>query len=60
MTTIPLPTGSGGRTRKAGGNVRRNLSRFRTRGLRCAAEPDERTCDFLGAADPTPRAGDGM
>ncbi|MFF2026703.1 hypothetical protein ACFVW2_33560 [Streptomyces sp. NPDC058171] len=36
-----------GRTRKAVGNMRRDLSRFRTRGLRCAAELDERARDFL-------------
>ncbi|BFO23098.1 hypothetical protein SHKM778_94860 (plasmid) [Streptomyces sp. KM77-8] len=36
-----------GRTRKAVGNMRRDLSRFRTRGLRCASELDERARDFL-------------
>lgn len=36
-----------GRTRKAVGNMRRDLSRFRTRGLRCAAELYERARDFL-------------
>lgn len=37
------------RTRKAVGNMRRDLSRFRTRGLRCATELDERARDFLTA-----------
>ncbi|MFF2522269.1 hypothetical protein [Streptomyces liangshanensis] len=36
-----------GRTRKAVGNMRRDLGRFRTRGLRCAAELDERAREFL-------------
>ena len=36
-----------GRTRKAVGNMRRDLSRFRARGLRCAAELDERAREFL-------------
>ncbi|MFE5742234.1 hypothetical protein [Streptomyces celluloflavus] len=36
-----------GRTRKAVGNMRRDLSRFRTRQLRCATELDERARDFL-------------
>jgi len=35
------------RTRKAVGSMRRDLSSFRTRGLRCAAELDERARDFL-------------
>ncbi|MCT9093495.1 hypothetical protein N4G70_32195 [Streptomyces sp. ASQP_92] len=35
------------RTRKAVGNMRRDLSRLRTRGLRCATELDERARDFL-------------
>ncbi|MFF2226879.1 hypothetical protein ACFVV7_26595 [Streptomyces globisporus] len=35
------------RTRKAVAAMRRDLSRFRTRGLRCAAELDERARDFL-------------
>ncbi|GGY82688.1 hypothetical protein GCM10010327_11110 [Streptomyces nitrosporeus] len=35
------------RTRKAVGNMRRDLSSFRARGLRCAAEIDERARDFL-------------
>ena len=35
------------RTRKAVGNIRRDLARFRTRGLRCATELDERARDFL-------------
>ncbi|MEU5426182.1 hypothetical protein AB0H73_11320 [Streptomyces olivoreticuli] len=35
------------RTRKAVKNMRRDLSRFRTRGARCAAELDERARDFL-------------
>lgn len=35
------------RTLKAVGNMRRDLSRVRTRGLRCAAELDERARDFL-------------
>lgn len=36
-----------GRTRKAVGAMRRDLARFRARGLRCAAELDERGRDFL-------------
>jgi len=35
------------RTLKAVGGMRHNLSRFRARGLRCAAELDERARDFL-------------
>ncbi|MGW2324727.1 hypothetical protein ACWC5C_03050 [Streptomyces sp. NPDC001700] len=35
------------RTRTSVNNLRRDLSRFRTRGLRCAAELDERARDFL-------------
>ncbi|WP_164764571.1 hypothetical protein [Streptomyces lydicus] len=37
------------RTRKAVGRMRRDLARFRARGLRCAAELDERARDFLAA-----------
>ncbi|MCD9195018.1 hypothetical protein [Streptomyces albireticuli] len=37
------------RTRKAVRNMRRDLTRFRARGLRCAAELDERGRDFLTA-----------
>ncbi|MGW9422327.1 hypothetical protein ACWGSU_13225 [Streptomyces koyangensis] len=37
------------RTRKAVGNMRRDLSRFRTRGLRCAVELDERARGFFTA-----------
>ncbi|MFE4669406.1 hypothetical protein ACFRI7_31750 [Streptomyces sp. NPDC056716] len=35
------------RTRKAVSNIRRDLSRFRTRGLRCATELDERARGLL-------------
>ncbi|MFI6883884.1 hypothetical protein [Streptosporangium canum] len=35
------------RTRKAVTSMRRDLARFRARGLRCAAELDERARDFL-------------
>jgi len=35
------------RTRKAITSMRRDLARFRTRGLRCAQELDERAIDFL-------------
>ncbi|MEV5680992.1 hypothetical protein [Streptomyces sp. NPDC052179] len=35
------------RTRKAVKSMRKDLARFRTRGLRCAAELDERARDFL-------------
>ncbi|MET9375146.1 hypothetical protein ABZX98_13465 [Streptomyces sp. NPDC002992] len=38
------------RTRKAVTRMRSDLARFRARGLRCAAELDERACDFLGHA----------
>ncbi|MBM9624133.1 hypothetical protein JE024_36805 [Streptomyces zhihengii] len=37
------------RTRKAVSTMRRDLSRFRSRGLRCAADLDDRTRDFLSA-----------
>ncbi|MFH9676890.1 hypothetical protein ACH4L5_32060 [Streptomyces sp. NPDC017405] len=37
------------RTRKAVGNMRCDLARFRTCGLRCAAELDERARGFLTA-----------
>ncbi|MGA5134498.1 hypothetical protein ACPCTO_32370 [Streptomyces olivoreticuli] len=37
------------RTRKAVKSMRRDLTRFRARGLRCAAELDERGRDFLTA-----------
>ncbi|MFI0186251.1 hypothetical protein ACH4PW_01585 [Streptomyces sp. NPDC017082] len=37
------------RTRKAVGNMRRDLARFRTCGLRCAVELDERARGFLTA-----------
>lgn len=36
------------RTRRAVKNMRKNLARFRARGVRCAAELDERALDFLG------------
>ncbi|MEU3227443.1 hypothetical protein ABZ695_30330 [Streptomyces sp. NPDC006976] len=36
-----------GRTRKAVGSMRRDLSRFRARGLRCAVELDERARTYL-------------
>ncbi|MFF3315089.1 hypothetical protein ACFYV5_06180 [Streptomyces sp. NPDC003035] len=36
------------RTRKAVTRMRSDLARFRARGLRCAAELDERARDFLG------------
>ncbi|MER6719820.1 hypothetical protein [Streptomyces halstedii] len=39
-----------GRTRKAVGSMRRDLSRFRTRGLRCAAELDERAREFFSSS----------
>lgn len=35
------------RTRKAVKNMRKDLSRFRARGVRCAAELDERAIGFL-------------
>lgn len=35
------------RTRKAVKNMRKDLARFRARGVRCAAELDERAIDFL-------------
>ncbi|MEU1015531.1 hypothetical protein [Streptomyces sp. NPDC005898] len=38
------------RTRKAVKNMRGALAPFRTRGLRCAAELDERAIDFLASA----------
>ncbi|WP_330479635.1 hypothetical protein OG301_38545 [Streptomyces platensis] len=38
------------RTRKAITRMRGDLARFRTRGVRCAAELDERACDFLASA----------
>ncbi|MEV7482026.1 hypothetical protein [Streptomyces halstedii] len=38
------------RTRKAVGSMRRDLSRFRTRGLRCTAELDERAREFLSSS----------
>lgn len=37
------------RTRKAVSRMRSDLARFRARGLRCAAEIDERARDFLTA-----------
>lgn len=37
-----------GRTRKAVATMRRDVARFRTRGLRCATELDERARAFLG------------
>lgn len=37
------------RTRKAVRRMRRDLGRFRARGVRCAAELDERAADFLAA-----------
>lgn len=37
------------RTRKAVARMRGDLARFRTRGLRCAAELDERARDFLAS-----------
>ncbi|MFJ7325161.1 hypothetical protein ACIQVN_02770 [Streptomyces cyaneofuscatus] len=36
------------RTRKAVRNMRKDLAPFRARGVRCAAELDERGIDFLG------------
>ncbi|WP_265693109.1 hypothetical protein [Streptomyces griseolus] len=39
-----------GRTRKAVGSMRRDLSRFRTRGLRCVAALDERAREFLSSS----------
>jgi len=38
------------RTRKAVTSMRRDLARFRARGVRCAAELDERAVDFLASA----------
>ncbi|MFD8615339.1 hypothetical protein ACFV09_41745, partial [Streptomyces sp. NPDC059631] len=38
------------RTRKALTSMRRDLARFRARGVRCAAELDERATDFLTSA----------
>ncbi|MEU8918449.1 hypothetical protein [Streptomyces nigrescens] len=38
------------RTRKAVTRMRGDLARFRTRGVRCAAELDERAIDFLASA----------
>ncbi|WP_330319156.1 hypothetical protein [Streptomyces platensis] len=38
------------RTRKAITRMRGDLARFRTLGVRCAAELDERACDFLASA----------
>ncbi|MGW8558056.1 tetratricopeptide repeat protein [Streptomyces tubercidicus] len=38
------------RTRKAVTRMRGDLARFRTRGVRCAAELDERAMDFLASA----------
>lgn len=38
------------RTRKAVTRMRGDLARFRTRGVRCAAELDERAIDFLAGA----------
>lgn len=38
------------RTRKAVTRMRGDLARFRTRGVRCAAELDERALDFLAGA----------
>ncbi|MFI0212426.1 hypothetical protein [Streptomyces sp. SID8014] len=38
------------RTRKALTNLRRDLARFRARGVRCAAELDERATDVLTSA----------
>lgn len=38
------------RTRKAVTRMRSDLARFRTRGVRCAAELDERAIDFLASA----------
>ncbi|MFI6699932.1 hypothetical protein ACIBJC_13300 [Streptomyces sp. NPDC050509] len=35
------------RTRKAVKNMRKDLARFRARGVHCAAELDERAIDFL-------------
>ncbi|MFH0246591.1 hypothetical protein ACGRHY_30145 [Streptomyces sp. HK10] len=37
------------RTRKAIKNIRRSLSRFRARGLRCAADLDDRAAGFLAS-----------
>lgn len=38
------------RTRKAVTSMRRDLARFRARGVRCAAELDQRAIDFLASA----------
>ncbi|WP_344261521.1 hypothetical protein [Streptomyces sodiiphilus] len=38
------------RTRKAVRHMRRDLAPYRTRGLRCAAELDERAAGFLASA----------
>ncbi|MEV4011647.1 hypothetical protein AB0J35_14185 [Nonomuraea angiospora] len=39
--------GAGGPSRKAVARIRGDLARFRARGLRCAAELDERARDLL-------------